>query len=469
MANYNLNFDWHKIAYNQEWATGVNINGSRLWTEHGTPTRSSALKTHLPFTDWGNYTNTTSNTNATYDYARNQHWVYGSTALSSHYKNYITGNAKNTSVMLSYLPADNRKSFGLTANAPAESYKTIFEWLLHNLDRPCAKGSYTNGGLGANYTLTFWLYWGATNNRSLNSNFHFLQCGDDGNMKSSKNTRMPATYSGGGVYEQWTHKFEIALNAAQQKLSFWICSRGGQSSWSSDMQSQSYFGINIPVSTVPKQTWTKCSVMVSGDNVKGMSFARMPGNNNQVLASLANFSYYDGPWGIGSGGKVGSGAARLSNAPASSRLQQEYVTCTGPDIKVSQFRGYNEAWKPADQADIHSFQHRNQWGDLPSSWAYPSPPAEQFIQKFDESSLTGQSDIVDAQFANHLRNGLNRNLSDNDSKQWIAEFDASHGTNFSVNLPSASDIADMEHDKLNSLNSMNIRDYEKTKEVTDLL
>lgn len=468
MANYNLNFDYHKIAYNQKWATAININGSRKWNEELTPTRSMDLKTHLPFTDWGNNTNTAVNTNATYDYARNSNWVYGSTAISSHYKNYITGNAKNTSAMLSYLPADNRKSFGLTANAPAESFKTIFEWLLHNLDRPSAKGSYTNGGLGANYTLSFWLYWGATNNRSLNSNFQFLQSGDDGNMKNSSGVRQGASYSGGCIYEQWAHKFEISLNAAQQKLSMWVESRAGNTGWNANMNDRSYFGINIPVSTVPKQTWTKCSVMVSGNNITGMSFARMPGNNNQVLASLKNFSYYTGPWSIGNG-KIGSGAKRLSNAPASNRIQQEFVTCTGPDIKVSQFRGYNKAWEPASQTDIHSFQHRNQWGDLPSSWAYPSPPAEQFIQTFDESSLTGQTNIVDTEFANHLRNGLNRNLSDNDSKQWIEEFDASHGTNFSVNLPSASDIADMKHDKLNSLNSMDIRDQEKTKEVTDLL
>ena len=468
MGNYNLDFDWHKIAYEGKWATGININGSRKWTEETTPTRSSNLKTHLPFTDWGNFTNIKKDHNATYDYARNQYWQYHSTAgVSDPYSPYVLANAKNTSVFLSYLPVDNRKAFGLSAGAPARKLNPSLGYLLDNFYRPTAKGSYTNGGLGPNYTLTFWLYWGATDNRSNDSEFSFFQCGDDQNMRNTSG-RQNATYSGGALYDNYSHKFTVLLKAASQKLYFWFETKGGQTEFASF--AQSYWGTSIPASTCPPRTWTKCSVMVSGNNVAGMSFATMPGNDNSKFPDLRNFKFYSGPWSLDTyQNEEFGGAKRLKNADASNRLQQEYATIAGPDIRVSQFRGYNQAWKPAGQSDIHSFQHRNQWGDLPSNWSYPAPPAEQFIQTPDEPNLIGESSTLDTEFINHLTNGLNRNLSGNDAKQWIEDFDATHGTKYSVSLLPATNMVDMEQEKINSVSSMDLRDFEKTKEVKNLL
>ena len=479
MANYNLNFNYHKIAYDGEWATGINLNGRRIWNEETTPTRLSNLKTHLPFTDWGNFTSinfdgTTrweENTKATYDYARNQYWNYHDSSLSgnfaSPYAEYVHANPKNSSVMLNYLPADERKAFGLATGAPARKWTTSFGYMLDNFERPTAKVSYTNGGLGANYTLSFWLYWGANNDRSSNSHFSFIQCGDDQNMRNASNERVDAKYSGGANYDNYCHMFEITLNASTQELAFFIHSKGGQTEFASARRS--YWGTYIEADICPPRTWTKCSVTVAGDKVTGLSFGRMLNNNNTVLPDLRNFNAFQGPWSIGTfeGGR--GPAKRLSNASASNRLQQEYATIAGPDLRVSQFRGYNQAWEVGGQTDVHSFNHRNFWGDLPSNWTYPAPPAEQFIQTPDESNSIGESSTIETEFINHLRTGLNQNISANDSKKWIEDFDASHGTKYSVNFLSAADQFDMEQEKFNSINSMDLRDFEKTKEVKDLL
>lgn len=477
MANFNLDFDWHKIGYEGKWATGINLNGQRIWNEETTPTRLSNLKTHLPFTDWGTFTainfdGTTTwqeNTKATYDYARNQYWNFHDSSLQgngeSRYAESLSANPRNSSVMLNYLPDDDRKAFGLATGAPARKWTQNFGYMLDNFERPTAKASYTNGGLGANYTLSFWLYWGANNDRSSDSHFSFLQCGDDQNMRDASGDRRDGIYSGGANYDNWCHKFEINLKASTQKLSFFFESKGGQTEFASGRKS--YWGINIPKEDCPPRTWTKCSVMVAGDKVTGLSFGKMLNNDNTLLPDLKNFYWYDGPWSIGTFESSLGPAKRLTNASASNRLQQEYATIAGPDLRVSQFRGYNQAWVAGSQIDIHLFNHRNYWGDLPSNWTYPAPPAEQSIQTYDESNSIGESSTIDTEYINHLRNGLNRNLSENDAKHWIEDFDASHDTKYSVNFLSAADQFDMEQEKFNSINSMDLRDFRKIKGVID--